>query len=148
RNAMRSTGPRSAQGKRSASRNALRHGLAIAAPTNIASTPHVLAMARALCRENATPLEYEQALIIAECEIMLRHLQATRVAAMDRNKSARTDFDDATLDAVRHALPELVRLERYERRLLSRRGKAIARLTAASILAGESCETTAHEKRK
>ena len=42
-------------------------------------------MAKAICGDHATAALYEQALIIAECEIVLLNLRAARVAAIQRN---------------------------------------------------------------
>jgi hypothetical protein len=183
-------------------------------------------MAKAICGNHASPVLYEQAVIIAECEIVLLNLRAARVTVLERHRiggrkpersNQRSDFsayeelalaiealdggdvrpairllkhqtrvlraaitrvtnanakigakesdradreesspppascpDHSTqrsdedqparqvreeVDAFQHALPELVSLERYERRAMSRRKRAIRMFEAISIVA-------------
>jgi len=184
-------------------------------------------MAKSICGEHACPALYEQAVIIAECEIVVLNLRAARVAAVKRHsivgrklessnqlpgfsaneftfafeallggelhpvirlikrqtrtlravarmanadakvgakQSDRADRKESSppsatcshvstqrsdegqratqvrdeLDAFQHALPELVSLERYERRAMSRRKQAIRMFEAISTLASFS----------
>jgi hypothetical protein len=183
-------------------------------------------MAKAICGEHGSPALYEQALIIAECQIVLLNLRAAQVALLERHRvggrkperrNQRSDFSaneelalaiealdggdvrpaigllkrqtrtlrvasdrvveakrkvdvkesDRTnregssppsascpdsfprrseedqpaiqvldeVDAFRHSLLELVSLERYERRALSRRKRAIRMFEAVTIVA-------------
>src|SRR5262245_57716750 len=86
-NATKSTGPRSARGKSRASRNARRHGWAVKRDDSTVSAD-VERMAKALCGDNTTPALYEQAIIIAECQLLILKLRAAGVAAMERNRIA------------------------------------------------------------
>jgi hypothetical protein len=83
-NGRKSRGPRTAAGKSIASRNALRHGLAasIHGDPQYASQLHELA--RAYCKGSVDPLLYEQALVIAECDLMLRRVSTQGIIAIER----------------------------------------------------------------
>jgi hypothetical protein len=84
-NARKSTGPRSARGKSRASRNALRHGWAVKRDDSTVSAD-VERMAKAICGDNTTAALYQQAVIIAECQLLILKLRAAGVAAMERNR--------------------------------------------------------------
>src|SRR5262249_3675968 len=77
-NAKRSTGPRTSQGKARASSNAWRHGWAVGKTVAFAVSADVERMAKAICGDHASPALYEQAVIIAECEMVLLKLRAAR----------------------------------------------------------------------
>jgi len=83
-NAKRSTGPRTTRGKAQARRNALRHGLAAISLRNPAVSKQISRIVNAICDEGAPPLLREQALIIAESEVLLRHVRAARIRAVER----------------------------------------------------------------
>jgi hypothetical protein len=83
-NARKSRGPRTAAGRTRASRNALRHGLAAISRHNPAYFPEIGRMASAYCEGDTDPLLFEQALIIAESDIILICLGAERLAAIER----------------------------------------------------------------
>jgi hypothetical protein len=157
-NAKRSTGPRTEQGKLSARRNALRHGLA-AQPATL--SPQIERLAQAICGMGASRLQYEDALNIAESHFVVQSVRIARIAAIKRVKTitptpkqqvadscapppeggsqtaseqqSSPEIED-DLSALEHALPELSRYDRYERRALSRRKRAIRRFVATSIL--------------
>jgi ribosomal protein L19E len=141
-NGRKSRGPRTAAGKSSASLNALRHGLAAITHSDSALPPKIACIAKTLCGDDPNPLLLEQALIIAENEVMLQRVRAARVAAIEqrlqRNSApmqARETTHDARqpeaielkneLAAMRDAMPELDRLERFERRAWRHRKRAI-----------------------
>ena len=83
-NAAKSTGPKTSRGKSRASRNAVRHGLA-SAKIRI-PIDQVKHLAKALCKGASDPFLYEQALIIAECHILLARIRAARIAAIERKR--------------------------------------------------------------
>jgi hypothetical protein len=85
-NAKKSTGPRTSRGKSRASGNARRHGWAVVKTVPSMVSADVQRMAKAICGGNATSALYEQAVIIAESEIVLLNLRAARVAAINRNR--------------------------------------------------------------
>ena len=87
-NGRKGRGPRTMAGKSKASRNALRHGLAVIARNNPEFFPEIEAVARAICNGATDPLLFEQALIIAENGFVLRCVQAERIAAIERHRDA------------------------------------------------------------
>jgi hypothetical protein len=60
-NAAKSTGPKTARGKAWASRNALRHGLATITAHDPLVSSQIERMAKAICGDRASPVQYEQA---------------------------------------------------------------------------------------
>jgi hypothetical protein len=123
-NARRSTGPNTSAGKARARRNARRHGLTLPVLSDPALAPEVDDLARAIERSvlaharGAAPDARRHALAcrIAEAVIDLRRVRAAKlplVAALHA---------DPTNTA---PLAQLARLDRYERRALSRRKAAI-----------------------
>jgi hypothetical protein len=109
-NAARSTGPRTRQGKARASRNALRHGLAARARADDAGD--IRRVAGLMCDPGNLPA-HDLAVTIAECCLLIARIRRARAAALERM-----------------ALDEMSALERYERRALSRRRRAMAALGA------------------
>lgn len=154
RNAATSTGPRSAAGKKRASQNALRHGLAISLRQDAAAQAEIERMAKLICGDGASRLKYELALVRAESEIVLRRARMARVAITERAmNAARVRADQGQprahlglgagrdapataaptdIEALRQALPQLVRLERYARRAFLGGDRAARRLAAIS----------------
>ena len=136
RNAGRSTGPRTGAGKQTVARNALRHGLAATAHHSPALADELDRLANALGDEHADAAQREQALIIAESELALLRVRAARTTLFERMlASAETESlreSSEQPDAPRQRGPgetspvdQLSWLERYERRSLSRRQRAI-----------------------
>ena len=124
RNALRSTGPRTAAGKARSSRNALWHGLAAAAidPT---MPEDAVRVARAIVGRNADPLAFERALQIAHAELDLRQARSARLAVFDDYAAAVVNSNAQTaLSSIDKAIKQLVALQRYERRARSRRKRA------------------------
>jgi hypothetical protein len=159
RNAARGTGPRSAADKKRASRNALRHGLATSLHQDAATQAEIERTAKLICGDGASRLKYELALIRAESEIVLRRARIARVAIIERamntvranaaqqqggahpRRGACADAPATAaptdIEALRQALPQLVRLERYARRAFLRGDRAARRLAAISCCEAE-----------
>ena len=116
RNAKKSTGPRSADGKARSRRNALRHGLSIASRANPAFQKDVMLLARALSLAGKDI--GDAALIAADAEIDLLRTRKYRAALIEESRGqagpGNCDLEN-----------ELDTLERYERRAFSRRNKAL-----------------------
>src|SRR6266436_5353258 len=137
-NAAKSTGPKT-----------LRHGLAATAPRDPATSAEIERLARWFCGDPATPERYEHARAIAEEHIILQRVEAAYVAIIERAMNTAHDAADQRaaklgvtagretrtyapapvtpneLDALRVALPLLVKLDRYMQRALARHRRAM-----------------------
>jgi len=171
-NAQKSSGPRSAAGKKRASRNALTHGLTTPM-AGAAVTREIEALARQIAGDPKDRRRMAVARDAAEAQLDLARVQRVGVAFIERTAAVgrleqrklffrtitekmgwmalsclgvrlgktqpRCAFDPLpampteeparTTEAVRRALPDLLRLNRYERRAAARRDRAIRRLT-------------------
>jgi hypothetical protein len=95
-------------------------------------------IARMICKDNTDPFLYEQAIVIAESQVLVARVRAARIAAIERRRKpavGRHAIDSIPdkgddVQALCGALPELPGLERYEQRALSRRRRAIRRFDA------------------
>jgi len=122
-NARKSTGPRTAAGKARSRGNARRHGFAARALGARGADPAFGRIVAALCAADGDPLLREQAVIIADAQLQIQRIRMARV----------TLGDDPAGGA--NGIAEIMSLDRYERRALSRRRRAIARYGAILELA-------------
>jgi hypothetical protein len=163
RNARKSTGPRSGAGKKRASRNAYRHGLALNITSTAVFAKQLDKLVGQIAGETEDAMEIERARAIAQAELELARVRQAKVALIERacafgaldpprvasstriirllNTLNRGKFIlpkpiDATAtmppcepersaEAVRRVLPELRKLDRYERRAAARRDRAV-----------------------
>jgi hypothetical protein len=145
RNAQKSKGPRTAAGKVRASRNSRKHALCTISRNDPLHALRIEAIARAICPEATNAELWEQALTIGECTTLLACAQAEGIALIERlldgpcvhiadtqgaggaelGSSRCKPAPLRELDARNLAARDLDRLERYERRALSRRKRAI-----------------------
>jgi len=133
RNAQRSTGPRTAVAKARVRRNALRHGLAAVLVDDPAAATEVGRVAAAICDPGAAPLERERALIVAEAQVTLKRIRRARAQIMGQMSPAppirQSDGPDTApvpqVESNLCRLDQLLRIERYERRALSLRKRAV-----------------------
>src|SRR5690242_3982712 len=112
-NAARSTGPRMAAGKSAVARNALRHGLSLPVLADATLAAEATALAERIAGEGASEARRAAALAIAEAQVDVLRVRRMRLQIM----TAGFGEDDITA--------RLMRLDRYERRALSRRKAAI-----------------------
>jgi hypothetical protein len=90
RNSRKSCGPRTAAGKAIASRNALRHGWASRAEVCLEHSPEIDRLAKALCGDNNDRSLFEQALVIARNQQVLRAIAAQRIGVIERLRDPRS----------------------------------------------------------
>jgi hypothetical protein len=129
-NTKRSTGPRTTGGKQRSSRNARRHGLSARAEP----TPFVRARIEQLTNILAGPapstVRRELAAMVADAQFDLFRIRSIKISILERGEYYLNDAtteaplpdNDAsrTIEMSRRALPELLTLDRYEQRALSR----------------------------
>jgi len=153
KNAQKSKGPRTAAGKARASRNSRKHALCTISRNNPLYAPRIEAIARAICSEATNAELWEQAMIVGECTTVLACAQAERIALIEQllgdpcvhiadtqgaggAELGASQCKPAPLrdehEAMSLAARDLNRLERYERRALSRRKGAIETFMAIS----------------
>jgi len=166
RNARRSTGPRSATGRRRSSRNSFRHGLAAGVTAHAERLKPVDRLARKIAGDGTDIVALEYAHSIAQAEFDLAQIRQVKVAlisrvmafgevkrspdfilireakrffrTLDRGEPIRpkheapampTTEPERTAEAIRCALPELIQLDRYERRAAGRRARTVRNLS-------------------
>ncbi len=156
-NGRRSRGPRTAAGKSVARRNAVRHGLSAIKLRDLADGERIARLADRICGDDPDPLLRQQALIIAENQVMLARVRAARIAAIEQelgnhaagsetgcgqrwvealaSETARAaqQIDPAEprieSEAVRRALPAIERMKRFEGRAWQQVERAIRDFT-------------------
>jgi hypothetical protein len=157
RNARQSTGPRSSAGRNRSRRNSYRHGLAAGVTLNAERLKHIERLARKIAGNSADVMTVERARTLAQAEYELAQIRQAKVALISRvmafgafetpdaiepnqvKRPERVEIPampatepECTAEAVRRALPELIKLERYERRAGARRDRAVHSFTEYS----------------
>lgn len=111
-NAKRSTGPKTAAGKRRSSGNALRHGLSKPLPDDPLTTGTVSVIARALAVGDKN---VKEAIEFAKSELDLRRIRQVRIEYLTNLVPSLPD---------RQGLQRLAALDRYERMALAKNRRA------------------------
>ena len=122
RNAHRSTGPKTPQGKSRVAKNALRHGLAIPVTIDPALADAVECLARVIAGKDVGPIRLDGARRIAEAQIDLQRLRRARLALLE---GSQFETGESQAEGLGVLAAGLARLDRYERRALSRRKFAV-----------------------
>jgi hypothetical protein len=136
RNGSASGGPCTAAGKARSARNAERHGLNIPVTSDPRLAQAMMALARRIAGDNAAAELLAQAQQIAEAQLDLCRIREVRrklyddgarkdVAADNGNGRGEMMSLQAFARVIAARVEELARLDRYERRALSRRKCAI-----------------------
>jgi len=126
---QRRGGPHTPGGKRRAARNSFRHGLSLSIGGDPALCARAERLAVAIAGKDPSLERLEQCRIFAHAQVDMWRVRLARAALIDL-AAARNGGSDAPPDAQRDgaallaAWPQLVRLERYERRAHSRRDRA------------------------
>jgi hypothetical protein len=165
RNARRSTGPRSAAGRKRSSRNSLRHGLAAGMTAIAERIKHIERLARKIAGAGAdVVVMLGNARTVAQAAFELAQIRRTKIALISRvmvfgeleppdalpssaeikrflkgltrgemivpqrveGPAMPITETERSAEAIRRALPELIKLDRYKRRAAVRRARRFA----------------------
>ncbi len=131
RNAAKSTGPRSAAGKCRTRRNAARHGLA-RATFDADDLARIETLAREFLEPDSNFIDFELVRMIVRAELDLERIRRLRVGMINTaalsmtgaEMAGETPLDQPTA-AMTRVLPELIKIDRYERQAAARRDRAV-----------------------
>jgi hypothetical protein len=163
RNARRSTGPRSAAGRKRSNWNSFRHGLTASVTGAAERIKYIERLARKIAGASTDIVVFEYARTLAHAEFDLAQIRRAKVALISRlmafgeldvpdestslsdvklflrglkrgectlperveTPAMPTTEPERTAEAIRRALPELIKLDRYERRAAARRARGL-----------------------
>jgi len=134
RNARRSTGPRTSEGKSRVAKNAVQHGLAIPVTTDPALADASEHLARVIAGHDVDPARLERARRVAEAQIDLLRVRRVRVALLN---DPRARVKEPSVRQVIHALKQLDSALFRAGRKLDETGKIVARAVNGVNARGE-----------
>lgn len=114
-NSRKSRGPRTSQGKRAASRNSRKHGLASLRSSEPADSAEIERLVRALCAGDRDAVLLAKARLVAENEMVLRAVRTQKLAVIERLRDPNTAplaEGDNSLAQARARFEEVKRAER------------------------------------
>ena len=125
RNGSLGRGPKTSAGKARSSRNALKHGLSIPVNRDETLRRQIEVLALILAQPEAENV-FAQWRALAEAELEVARARAALEAMLTR-AGITADWSGGSEQgaALIHVLPEMQRLERYERRAFSKRRRAL-----------------------
>jgi hypothetical protein len=136
-NSKKSTGPRTRRGKSRISGNAVRHGLAAVNFGKSGISDQVQRLAKAICNGESDPFRYEQAVIIAETQILLARVRAARIAAIERSRKPGNAVEQQPLIPGYPTDDELRIFEGFTINEFRKVAKLLKRMTAAYLAANK-----------
>lgn len=132
RNAAKSTGPRTTAGKARTRRNALRHGLSLPLAAGIG--PELEALAAQIAGQRVTYDEAGQARIAAHAQLEVERVRQAKASLITsgakRMMSNGSNPEEGAAFAFANNAKTLAACDRYEKRALSRRNRALRALHA------------------
>jgi hypothetical protein len=133
RNGRCSTGPRTGAGKKRASQNSYRHGLATGMTSNAEHAEYIERLSRTIAG-NTDVAVLECARTIAHALFDLAQIQRVKAASISRDielsrHEASTTKSECSMEALQRVLAALIKLDRYERRAWVRRDRAVVKLS-------------------
>lgn len=130
RNARRGTGPRTASGKLTAARNALRHGLSVPVFADPALAKEIVELAERLANGSTDAEVRELAVRVAAAQVDVQRVRHARYALIVRRAIGASGTETRS-DRLHDELQELCTLDRYERQAMWRRKSATLALQAS-----------------
>jgi hypothetical protein len=129
-NAKRSTGPRTTSGRASARRNSLRHGLAVSI-ADLGLSAEAEHLARMIAGDSDTAGRWYYARIAAEAEMEILRIRKVKTELIRASLLQSVGSADPTIVTDSDVWMQLLKIDRYERRALSRRKRAFRDLSFA-----------------
>lgn len=135
-NARASTGPRTARGKATASRNAKKHGLSLSVLVDPSFLADLYYLGRKIAGKDARAQLMEPACRIAAAQLDLARIRQVRNVLLSKaeaillGNNAVKNQEAKPARGIEEVISQLTPLDRYERRALSRRKLAIREFDA------------------